>query len=132
MLMARIQKHEAERSPTEAILAVLEEATAASLSQEPYTPYRLLQVALEASVSSTVARKAVSAALCEIEAFFYRCILASQHSGHLRNTQRAEDLAKLVLGVLVSTELLVNISPELSSIEDVMRPILAMLRETGN
>jgi hypothetical protein len=32
----------------------------------------------------------------------------------------------------VSTELLVNISPELSSIEDVMRPILAMLRETGN
>jgi TetR/AcrR family transcriptional repressor of nem operon len=130
MLMARIQKHEAERSPTEAILAVLEEA--ASLSQEPYTPYRLLQVALEASVSSTVARKAVSAALCEIEAFFYRCILASQHSGHLRNTQRAEDLAKLVLGVLVSTELLVNISPELSSIEDVMRPILAMLRETGN
>jgi TetR/AcrR family transcriptional repressor of nem operon len=132
MLMARIQKHEAERSPTEAILAVLEEATAASLSQEPYTPYRLLQVALEASVSSTVARKAVSAALCEIEAFFYRCILASQHSGHLRNTQRAEDLAKLVLGVLVSTGLLVSISPGLSSIEDVMRPILAMLRETGN
>ena len=128
VLTVRIGQLEAEFSPADAIVALLEEAVGSRLSNAASTPYRLLEVALGISVRHDAIRDAVSAALGETEAFFYRCILGAQHLGHFTDRRRPEDLARFVLGMFVSTYALAHIHPGRNPVEGVIRPILTMLR----
>jgi AcrR family transcriptional regulator len=132
VLAVRMGKLEAELAPADAAIAMLEETVAACVSAEHGTPYRLLEVAIKALGSSSALQNAISAALGDIEAFLYRCILSAQGSGHLLNRQRPEDLARFVLGTLVATNALVHACPGRSSVDSIMHPILTLLRKQGD
>jgi TetR/AcrR family transcriptional repressor of nem operon len=65
--------------------------------------------------------------LGEIEAFFRRSIKAAQAEGTVSPNRSPEDLARLLLGVLLGIRVLARAKPNRALLEGVARPALALL-----
>ena len=65
--------------------------------------------------------------LGEIELFFPRSIRAAQAEGTAPQNLVAKDLARLLLGVLLSIRVLARCKPERALLEGLARPALALL-----
>jgi len=83
--------------------------------------------ALEASPLDPEFQRAIADVFTQIEAFFRRCVVAGQHTVAISTSQPADDLARLLLGVLLGIRVLARARPERDLLEGLVRPALALL-----
>ena len=62
-----------------------------------------------------------------IEAFFRRCVAAGQKDGSIASMRSAEELAKLLLSVLLGIRVLARTRPQREVLEGAANGVLAML-----
>lgn len=63
----------------------------------------------------------------QMEAFFYRCVRAGQLTGTISTDRSADDVGRLLLGVLMGLRVLARTRPDRKLLEGVLRPVLALL-----
>lgn len=125
----RIARLEGSLPPREAIAAFLDEIVERSMSDRQRRGCMLVNSALEVAPHDPEFRRVVANELTQIEAFFRRCVQAGQRSGEINAAQDAEDLARLLLGVLLGIRVLARTRPDRALLEGVARPALALLGE---
>ena len=62
-----------------------------------------------------------------IEQFFYRCTVGAQKNGEIPKEQPAEDIARMLLGLLAGLRLLARVRPDAKLLNGMVRPALAAL-----
>ena len=123
----RVRRFEGVLPPRQAIEAFFDEILERSLNDPQHKGCMLVNSALEASPDDPDFQRAVAAVLIQIEAFFRRCVLAGQHRGALTCAQPADDLARLLLGILLGVRVLARTRPERELLEGMVRPALTLL-----
>ena len=125
-LVERINRLE-KLPPREAIGAFFSEIIERSLNDPQNKGCMLVNGALEASPLDPEFQRAIADVFTQIEAFFRRCVVAGQHAGAISTSQPADDLARLLLGVLLGIRVLARARPERDLLEGLVRPALALL-----
>ena len=87
----------------------------------------LVNSALEIAPHDAKCRTTIAAQFGDIEAFFKRCILAGQAEGTIPAEIEADEIAGLLLGVLLGIRVLARTKPRREILEGVARPALALL-----
>jgi TetR/AcrR family transcriptional repressor of nem operon len=64
-----------------------------------------------------------------IEAFFHRCIEVGQKDGSIADSRPADELAKLLLSVLLGIRVLARTRPQREVLESAANGVLALLRK---
>lgn len=134
----RIERLESSLPPREAIAAFLQEVIERSLSDRQRRGCMLVNSALELAPHDADFRRVVADELAHIEDFFRRCVQSAQQVGAVTTTQNAEDLARLLLSVLLGIRVLARTRPQRVLLEGVVRPVLSILespistRRSGN
>jgi TetR/AcrR family transcriptional repressor of nem operon len=123
----RIVRLESSLPPRDAIAAFLDEVIERSLSDRQRRGCMLVNSALEVAPHDDAFRRAVAEELAHIEAFFRRCVKAAQQAGEASVACDAEDMARLLLGVLLGIRVLARTRPQRGLLEGIVRPALAML-----
>lgn len=123
----RARRLEGELPPLEALEAFFSEVIERSISDKERKGCMLVNSALELAPHDKEFRKVVAGVLGEVEAFFRRCVAAGQALGKITTAQSAEDLARLLLGVLLGIRVLARSRPERELLEGVVRPVFAFL-----
>jgi TetR/AcrR family transcriptional repressor of nem operon len=113
--------------PIEAISAFFHEIVTRSLNDPEQKGCMLVNSALDIAPDDRELRGAVKMVLVEIENFFRQCVEAGQSDGTITTKQSAEDLGRLLLGVLMGLRVLARVRPDRDLFEGVLRPALAML-----
>lgn len=113
--------------PREAIAGFFAEVLERSLDDPQMKGCMVVNAAVEMGPHDPELRAAAGRTLGEIEAFFTRRIAAGQQDGTLFAGETAEDLARMLLGVLLGIRVLARIRPERALLEGVLRPALAAL-----
>ncbi|ABS66230.1 transcriptional regulator, TetR family [Xanthobacter versatilis] len=114
-------------APRAAIGAFLDEIVERSLNDPDMKGCMVVNAAVELGPHDPELRAAAGRTLGEIEAFFRRRVAAGQKDGAINPDQTAEDLARMLLGVLLGIRVLSRIRPERMLLEGVLRPALAAL-----
>ena len=87
----------------------------------------LVNSALEIAPHNAKCRATIAAQFGDIEAFFKRCILAGQTEGAICPDIEVDEIARLLLGVLLGIRVLARTKPHREILEGVARPALALL-----
>ncbi len=124
---ARIRRLETSLPPKEAVRAFIAEIIERSLADRDRRGCFLINSALEVAPHDGELGAAIAARLGEIEDFFHRAIAAAQAAGDVPPSRSARDLARLLLGVLLSVRVLARAKPDRDLLEGVARPALALL-----
>lgn len=124
----RIARLEGSMSPRDAIAAFLQEVIERSLSDPQRRGCMLVNSALELAPHDADFRRVVADELTQIEAFFRRCVQAAQRAGEITAAQDAQDLARLLLSVLLGIRVLARTRPQRALLEGVVAPVLSMLQ----
>jgi TetR/AcrR family transcriptional regulator, transcriptional repressor for nem operon len=127
----RVNRFEGHLPPREAIEAFFAEIIDRSLSDEQRKGCMLVNSALEVAPHDPEFQHIVAGVLVKIEAFFRRSVEAAQHAGTIASSQSAEDLARLLLGLLLGIRVLARTRPERELLEGIVRPVFAMLQDRG-
>ncbi|MCG5237829.1 TetR/AcrR family transcriptional regulator [Xanthobacter oligotrophicus] len=114
-------------APRAAIGAFFDEVMERSLNDPDMKGCMVVNAAVELGPHDPDMRAAAGRTLGEIEAFFRRRVAAGQNDSTIDATQPAEDLARMLLGVLLGIRVLSRIHPERALLEGVLRPALAAL-----
>jgi TetR/AcrR family transcriptional repressor of nem operon len=72
-------------------------------------------------------QRVVAGVLVEAEKFFRRLVQAGQKDGTISTSQPADDLARVLLGVLLGIRVLARVRPERELLEGMARAVLALL-----
>jgi len=123
----RVERFEGNLPPRAAIDAFFEEIVEASLGDKQRKGCMLVNSALELAPHDLDFQRAIAKVLVRVEAFFCRCVLAGQRAGTISSAQSAEDLARLLLGVLLALRVLARVRPERVLLEGLLRPVAALL-----
>jgi TetR/AcrR family transcriptional repressor of nem operon len=123
----RAHRIEKTLPPREAIRAFFREIIERSLSDKQRKGCMLVNSALELAPHDRGFQKVVAGVLLEVEMFFRRLVLAGQRDGSIARSQPADDLARLLLGVLLGIRVLARARPERKLLEGLTRPVLALL-----
>jgi TetR/AcrR family transcriptional regulator, transcriptional repressor for nem operon len=123
----RVGRFEGHLAPRQAIGAFFGEIVERSLSDPDRKGCMLVNSALEVAPHDAEFQQVVANVLVQVEAFFCRCVTAGQHDGTIAAAQPAEDLARLLLGVLLGLRVLARTRPERPLLEGLVRPALASL-----
>jgi TetR/AcrR family transcriptional regulator, transcriptional repressor for nem operon len=124
---ARIKRLEESLPPKAAVRRFLEEIIERSLSDRERRGCFLINSALEVAPHDCELGVLIADRLGEIELFFRRAIKAAQADGTVPSDRKPEDLAKLLLGVLLGIRVLARSKPDRALLEGVARPALALL-----
>ncbi len=127
----RLRRIEGRLPPREAIAAFLHELIERSLADGQRRGCMLVNAALELPSHDPELEGVVAGVLERIEAFFRRSVEAGQRDGTITRSQSAEDLGRLLLGVLLGIRVLARTRPERALLEGLVRPALALLDERG-
>ncbi|MFG1241428.1 TetR/AcrR family transcriptional regulator [Xanthobacter sp. DSM 14520] len=114
-------------APRAAIGAFFDEIVERSLNDPDMKGCMVVNAAVELGPHDPELRAAAGRTLGEIEAFFRRRVAAGQKDRAIGADQTAEDLARMLLGVLLGIRVLSRIRPERMLLEGVLRPALAAL-----
>ncbi len=124
----RIARLESAMPAREAIAAYFDEVIARSLQDREHRGCLLVDSAFEVAPHDAVLRAHVARELKSIEAFFRRCVDAARPTGrHERDAPSSDDVARLLLGVLIGIRVLARTRPQRALLEGMVRPALAML-----
>jgi TetR/AcrR family transcriptional regulator, transcriptional repressor for nem operon len=126
-MRARIRRLESTLPPKEAVRTFIQEVTERSLADRDRRGCFLINSALEVAPHDSELGAAIADRLGEIEDFFHRAIGAAQAVGDIPKERDANDLARLLLGVLLSIRVLARSKPDRALLEGVARPALALL-----
>ncbi len=127
----RVRRFESQLSPRAAIDAFFAEIIEMSLADKEHKGCLIVNSALELSPHDPEFRTALAAVLREMEAFFYRCVKAGQEAGTILNALPADDLARMLLGLLMGLRVLARSRPEPELLRGLVRPALALLDGAG-
>jgi TetR/AcrR family transcriptional regulator, transcriptional repressor for nem operon len=123
----RVGRFEGRLPPREAIGAFFDEIVDRSLSDKQRKGCMLVNSALEVAPHDPEFQRLIADVLVQVEAFFRRCVAAGQRTGTITTSQPAEDLARLLLSVLLGIRVLARARPERELLEGLLRPTLALL-----
>jgi len=123
----RISRLEDHMAPRQAITAFFHEIIERSLGDPQRKGCLLVNAAIEVAPHDQGFQQIVADVLIQIEGFFYRCVVAGQRNGSISIAQPADDLARLLLGVLLGIRVLARARPERDLLEGMMRPAFALL-----
>lgn len=123
----RVRRFESELPPLDALKAFFAEIIERSITDKERKGCMLVNSALELAPHDKEFRRVVAGVLGEVEAFFRRCVEAGQSSGKIRTAQSAEDLARLLLSVLLGIRVLARSRPKRELLEGALRPVFAFL-----
>lgn len=125
---ARVQSIERQQlPPAQAITTFFEEIIELSLSDPEHKGCLLVNAALELAPHNDECKALANDFLDRAEGFFLRCLSAGQASGSISRAQPSEDLARLLLGILVGIRVLARARPERALLEGIVRPVFALL-----
>ncbi|MDY7560619.1 TetR/AcrR family transcriptional regulator [Pseudomonas sp. 10B1] len=122
-----IKQLEAQLPPHQAIAAFFEEIIERSLDDPQRKGCLLVNAAVEVAPHDLGFQQIVADVLIQIEAFFCRCVAAGQRAGNISIVQTAEDLARLLLGLLLGIRVLARVRPERDLLQGMVRPAFALL-----
>jgi len=123
----RIVRLESTLPPKQAVRGFLREIVERSLSDRDRRGCLLVNSALEIAPHDPELGAEVAARLDEIEAFFYRALVAAQADGSVPLDRDPADLSRLLLGVTLGLRVLARSNPDRELLEGVARPALALL-----
>ena len=124
---ARIARLESTLPPKEAVRTFITEIIERSLDDQDRRGCLLVNSALEIAPHDAEIGADIAERLGEIEAFFRRSIAAAQTDGTIPPERGADDLARLMLGILLGIRVLARSKPDRALLEGVARPALALL-----
>jgi TetR/AcrR family transcriptional regulator, transcriptional repressor for nem operon len=125
--IARLEK----LPPATAVRAFFEEIIERSVDDEQRRGCMLVNAALEVAPYDPEFQKLVAEEMFFIEAFFHRCIEAGQKDGSITDTQPADELAKLLLSVLLGIRVLARTRPQREVLEGAANGALGLLRKAS-
>lgn len=123
----RVQRFENRLPPLDALKAFFSEIIDRSVSDRERKGCMLVNSALELAPHDAEFRRVVTDVLGEVEAFFRRCVAAGQSSGTIATTQSCDDLARLLLSVLLGIRVLARSRPKRELLEGSIRPVFSLL-----
>lgn len=123
----RTQRIEAELPPRKAIETFLDEIIELSLSDQQRKGCLIVNAALEVAPHDPEFQAALSGVLRNMEDFFHRCVKAGQEHGTINKALPAEDLARMLLGLLMGLRVLARSRPEPALLRGLVRPALTLL-----
>ena len=116
--------------PLKAIRSFFDEIIDRSVDDEQRRGCMLFNAALELAPYDPEFEKLVAAEMIFIEAFFRRCVEAGQQEGLIASVRPADELAKMLLSVLIGVRVLARTRPQRDLLEGAANAVLALL-ETG-
>jgi TetR/AcrR family transcriptional repressor of nem operon len=123
----RVGRFEGNLSPRQAIEAFFNEIVARSLEDTKRKGCMLVNSALEVAPHDPEFQRVVAGVLVQVEAFFRRCVEAGQRDGTISKGQSADDMARMLLGMLLGIRVLARIRPERALLEGLIRPAFVLL-----
>jgi TetR/AcrR family transcriptional repressor of nem operon len=123
----RVMRLENTLAPRQAIEMFFVEIIDRSMNDTQRRGCMMVNSALEAAPHDPDAQVIVDDFLARAEHFFLRCVEAGQGDGTISCSQPAEDLSRLLLGVLLGIRVLARAKPQRALLESVLRPALALL-----
>ncbi len=123
----RIRRLESTLPPHGAIAAFLREIIERSLTDKRRRGCMLVNSTLENIPEDRDFQQIVAMFLNDVESFFLRCTVAGQRDGTIGKSQSAEDLARLLLGLLLGIRVLARVLPDRELLEGMIRPAFALL-----
>jgi TetR/AcrR family transcriptional repressor of nem operon len=129
-LRERIARLESTRSPGRAIAGFFREMIDRSLADPQHRGCMLMNTAIEVTNDDPEMRRIVGDEMVVIERFFCRCAVAAQRNGEIPKDQQAEDIARMLLGLLTGLRVLARVRPDAKLLNGLVRPALAMLNLT--
>jgi TetR/AcrR family transcriptional repressor of nem operon len=123
----RVGRFEGNLSPRQAIEAFFNEIVARSLEDTKRKGCMLVNSALEVAPHDAEFQRVVANVLVQVEAFFRRCVEAGQRDGTISKGQSADDMARMLLGMLLGIRVLARIRPERALLEGLIRPAFVLL-----
>lgn len=127
----RVRRFETQLPPRQAIGAFFEEITALSLADDERKGCLIVNSALELAAHDLEFQGALAQVLGDMEAFFHRCVAAGQRAGAISTALPADDLARMLLGLLIGLRVLARSRPEPELLRGLVRPALALLDPMG-
>jgi TetR/AcrR family transcriptional regulator, transcriptional repressor for nem operon len=121
--VARLEK----LPPGTAVRAFFEEIIERSVDDKQRRGCMLVNAALELAPYDPEFQRLVTEEMVFIEAFFRRCIEAGQKDGSITDTRPADELAKLLLSVLLGIRVLARTRPQREVLEGAANGVLALL-----
>jgi TetR/AcrR family transcriptional repressor of nem operon len=128
----RVRRFESELAPRAAIGAFFDEIIELSLADDQRKGCLIVNSALELAPHDPEFQVALANVLRDMEAFFHRCVKAGQHTGAISASLPADDLARMLLGLLMGLRVLARSRPEPELLRGLVRPALALLDDTGS
>jgi TetR/AcrR family transcriptional repressor of nem operon len=121
--IARLEK----LPPATAVRAFFDEVIERSVDDNQHRGCLLVNAALELAPYDPEFQDLVAEELIFIEAFFRRCIETGQKDGSIADARPADELAKLLLSVLLGIRVLARTRPQRDVLEGAARAVLALL-----
>lgn len=126
-LRERIIRLEALPSAGDAITGFFDEIIERSLADPRHRGCLLVNTALEATSEDRDLQRLVANHTLMIEDFFRSRIVAGQSAGEIPADRPADDIAKLLLSMVMGLRVLVRVRPDPELLVGLVRPTLAML-----
>jgi TetR/AcrR family transcriptional repressor of nem operon len=114
--------------PARAIRAFFDEIIERSVTDKQRRGCLLVNSALEVAPYDPEFQKVVSQSMILIEGFFRRCIAAGQEEGTIAAKRPADELAKVLLSVLLGIRVLARTRPQRSVIKGAADGVLELLK----
>jgi TetR/AcrR family transcriptional repressor of nem operon len=121
--VARLEK----LPPAMAVRAFFDEIIERSVDDEQRRGCMLVNAALELAPYDPEFQRLVTEEMVFIEAFFCRCIEAGQKDGSITDARSADELAKLLLSVLLGIRVLARTRPQRVVLEGAANGVLGLL-----
>ena len=117
--------------PLTAIRTFFDEIIERSVDDEQRRGCMLINAALELAPYDAEFQKLVAEEMIFIEAFFRRCVDAGQQDGSVAGASPPDELAKLLLSVLIGVRVLARTRPEREVLAGAANGALTLLRNSA-
>lgn len=88
----------------------------------------LVNSVLEVAPHDPEFQRLISGMLDQVQAFFFRCVVAGQTQGTISKPHSPAEMARMLLAVLFGVRVLARACPERKLLEDAVRLALQLLR----